>query len=284
MRLRTIIAIAISLTALANERCFAQDVGLDTYTCQQFLDDSKEPSNGQRLLKSMMMISWATGFAAAFQQTKPRADTIAIRLIAATLGADCQKTPQRRVVDAISDQIKQLATSASQDSNTVLSPTPVAVSISDGETYDNFDLPLGDARTLKNVGLSQCQAVCKADGGCQGFSYDKWNKWCFLKSQITELTLDPSATSFVRASLKKTQQSKLAIRIETLVSKTFSGRPLRNEILGSAEECQKACEQDRTCLGFSYAAAGKNCRLFSLLDTVTRGGGVTSGYKTQTSQ
>jgi hypothetical protein len=284
MRIRTVATIIASLVALANTRCYAQDIALDSYTCEQFLADANEPSNGERLLKSMMMISWATGFAAAFQQTKPRADTAAIRLIAATLGSECPKTPQRRVVDVISDQIKRLASSAPKDANTILSSAPVAVLTGEVKAYDNFDIPQGDARTLKNVELSKCEAVCTADRECQAISYDKWNKWCFLKTKITKLTLDPSSTSVVRRSLNDPEQSKSPIRIEMLVSKTFHGHSLRNDSFHTVQECQKACEQDRACLGFSYMASGQDCRLFSLLETVTHDNGVTSGYKTQAPQ
>jgi PAN domain/HdeA/HdeB family len=275
------ITLMVCFAVLCEAQCYAQDIGLDTYTCQQFLADTKEPSNGERLLKSMMMISWATGFAAAFQQSNARADMTAIRLVAATLGSECQKNPQLRVVEVISDQIKQLADSAAQNSDGILSLPPVSVSTGEFKTYDNFDLPKGDTRTLRGVELSKCEALCKADGACQAFSYDKWNKWCFLKSKATELTLDPSSISGVRQSLADPQQSKSALRIEPLDAKTVRGHALQSESWHSAQDCKKACALDRTCLGFTYIPSGQDCRMFNRIETVDRENGATSGYKTQ---
>lgn len=275
--------VLILLAASSIGRCYAQDIGLDTYTCQQFLVDAREPNNGERLLKSMMMVSWATGYAAAFQRNNPRADTTAIRLIAATLGIVCQKNPKQRVVDAISDQVKQLATAAQQRPHTPSSPAPSAVRISDFATYENFDLPHGDARKVRDVELRKCVALCKSDSACRAFSYDNWTKWCFLKSTVTQLTFDPTSTSGVRADLDKPQEATSAIRIEPLSSKRLKGQALRIASVHSTQECEKACEQEQACLGFTYSTSGERCELFSKVETVVHDNRVSSGYKTQAS-
>lgn len=84
-----------------------ENVSLDGYTCEQFLADTKEPANGQKLLKSLMMISWSTGYAAAFQKGVPRADARGIRLIAATLGDACRKQPDQIAIRVISNAINK---------------------------------------------------------------------------------------------------------------------------------------------------------------------------------
>jgi hypothetical protein len=262
--------------------CSAQDFALDRYTCAQFLTDIKDLSNGEKLLKSMMMISWATGYAAAFQPSSPRADTPAIRLIAATLGSDCQKTPDRRVVEAIADQIKQLATGIGQQSDSGLTITPVPISDGDFKAYNNFDLAQGDSRRLQNVELSQCKATCKSDRQCKAFSYDKWNKWCFLKSTVTTLTLDPSSISGVREASNDPEQTKAPIRMEVLgPPKVLRGSVYGTASFAAASECQKACEQDRKCLGFAFTPSDQHCRLFDSIQTIEREDGVASGYKNQ---
>ena len=82
-----------------------ENVILDSYTCADFLKDTKEPADGARLLRSLMMISWATGYAAAYQAGPPRADARAVRLIAATLGDACRKEPKKTVVQTIVNAI-----------------------------------------------------------------------------------------------------------------------------------------------------------------------------------
>jgi len=44
-----------------------QDLSLDKYTCAQFLEDSQTSAALPKSIKFLMMTSWATGFAAAFQ-------------------------------------------------------------------------------------------------------------------------------------------------------------------------------------------------------------------------
>ena len=78
------------LALLCNQAVCAQGgIDLDTYTCSQFLADAKAPADGSRLLRSMMMVSWATGYAAAHQQGVTRADSKALELIGAALVLLC---------------------------------------------------------------------------------------------------------------------------------------------------------------------------------------------------
>lgn len=102
------IVILIPLPAVATAQV---NLALDSYTCADFLRDSKAPPDGTHLLKSLMMISWATGYAAAFQQKSPHAGAKAIILMAATLGDVCRKRPGKTAVDAITQFVAQFATS-----------------------------------------------------------------------------------------------------------------------------------------------------------------------------
>src|ERR1700731_1364891 len=75
-------------------------VTLDTYSCADFLGDIKQPANGARVLRSLMMISWATGFASAHQPGAPKADPSAIQAIATMLGSACRYDLSQTVVHA----------------------------------------------------------------------------------------------------------------------------------------------------------------------------------------
>ena len=47
---------------------------------------------------------------------------------------------------------------------------------------------------LPKVNYEQCVDACKADKRCSSFSFDKWNRYCFLKDTIpTEIRLEPSS-------------------------------------------------------------------------------------------
>lgn len=56
--------------------------------------------------------------------------------------------------------------------------------------YFGFDL-----RTEKNVTLDQCEESCVADQGCRAFTYNPKAKWCFLKSDFSELKDFPGAVA-----------------------------------------------------------------------------------------
>ena len=53
---------------------------------------------------------------------------------------------------------------------------------SEGGDYFGFDL-----RTERDVTLDQCEVVCLADSACRAFTYNTKAKWCFLKSDYSEL-------------------------------------------------------------------------------------------------
>lgn len=46
------------------------------------------------------------------------------------------------------------------------------------------DFPGGDYSTLKNIDLTQCANDCAKQAQCNGFTYNKIARWCFLKSTI----------------------------------------------------------------------------------------------------
>jgi len=52
-----------------------------------------------------------------------------------------------------------------------------------------------DRRTEKNVTLDQCEAACLGDSGCRAFTYNTKAKWCFLKSDYSQLNPFPGAVA-----------------------------------------------------------------------------------------
>src|SRR5712692_8257262 len=84
----------------------AQDaLVLDTYTCSQFLADVGDRGDSAKVRRSLMMISWAAGYAAARQK-----DAIAsLEMIAATLGDACRNSPMEKAAKAITDKINESA-------------------------------------------------------------------------------------------------------------------------------------------------------------------------------
>lgn len=69
----------------------AAGISLDGYTCAQFLTDRSKTDEGEKALRSLLMIAWVTGFAAAYRAENPRADDEAMGLIVALLESECKK-------------------------------------------------------------------------------------------------------------------------------------------------------------------------------------------------
>ncbi|KGF69138.1 membrane protein [Hoeflea sp. BAL378] len=59
------------------------------------------------------------------------------------------------------------------------------------ETTENADYFGFDLRTVRDIGLKQCEAACLDDRQCKAFTYNVKAKWCFLKSDYN--TINPFA-------------------------------------------------------------------------------------------
>jgi hypothetical protein len=262
----------------------AIDVDLQNYRCSQFLADTKDPSDGGKLLKSMMMISWSTGYAAAYQKQKPRADPAALRLMAVTLGMNCAKAPDRNATDVLADLVKQFTADASaqptpQSNEIVLQPSskqqgPYTV-------YDNFDLPGADIRRIEKVDTEKCAHECTTTEACKAYSFDKWNKWCFLKSSSATLVLEPSSLTAIKADAPKPQTSTAATRIDRRSGKSLIGSPLRDASVSSADECESTCRGEAKCVGYTFLKSHKQCKLFAGIESFASNSSASSGVKTQ---
>lgn len=102
-----------ALSSIAN----AQDkptISLEAYTCKQFLMDAQHPNTPQKLIRTLMLISWATGYAAAHDRSQLRADSKALELISAAIHISCTKTPNEAAIVSISGQIDRYAEKAAR--------------------------------------------------------------------------------------------------------------------------------------------------------------------------
>jgi hypothetical protein len=108
-RIRVVLSFFALLTALhtlSASQAHANDVSLEAYTCAEFLADSKKPGDGGALVKSLMMIAWATGFASGRSDGHSRADGKAFQLMAATLGDVCRKDSGQLAMKAFTISIE----------------------------------------------------------------------------------------------------------------------------------------------------------------------------------
>lgn len=55
------------------------------------------------------------------------------------------------------------------------------------ETQENSDYFGFDLRTVQNIGLEDCKAICLGDNRCKAFTYNVKAQWCFLKSDYNKI-------------------------------------------------------------------------------------------------
>jgi peptidyl-prolyl cis-trans isomerase C len=168
-------------------------------------------------------------------------------------------------------------------------PAPISerpVRQPDGEfnTYGNGDLHGGDFRTLKNVEQKACRSACQASGECKGYSFDRWNGWCFLKSTVGSLIFDPSSISGVKTTQPEPTASDATVRIDRRPAKGYSGRHTRSNAVASFEQCEEACRSNKACVGYTYSKSAKVCKAFDQIENFGPEANAVSGYKTQTPQ
>jgi hypothetical protein len=265
----------------------AVEINLQSYSCADFVADVKDPADGEKLLRSLMMISWSTGYAAAYQQKNTRADPAALRLVAAMLGGVCAKTPTRTVIQAMVETISELAKGDAKIA--IPAPAPPAASMSRSapirkgafSLYDNYDSAGGDLRKMQRVSEEACIKACGGERACKAFSYDKWDKWCFLKSEVKALVLDPGSLTGVRGTERDPQVSDVQVRIDPRSARKFSGQQIGAETKVPLDACESTCQQDGSCLGYTFFKKEGSCQLFSSIDSFSRDQNAASGVKTQ---
>lgn len=178
--MRHLAAISAFVLLTFSSSAEAVDIDLQTYTCRDFLADIKEPANGAKLLKSLMIISWSTGYAAAYQKKDPRGDPAALRLIAATLGVDCAKSPDRSAIQVIAQAIQKFAVTAEPRPN-----TPPLESLT---AAANAGAQSGPAQNIR----TQCKAdfaIRVRDGLRQPSQLDKFMEACIERGGKSDLGL-----------------------------------------------------------------------------------------------
>lgn len=258
-----------ALLAVLSPSAEAEDpMRLDDYTCRQLLADREEVALAAKE-KLHMMEYWATGYAAAHQKDVPGADPAAVEVVATVLSEACRENPSITAVQAIISAVNKFITAerkASTDSTFT--------------TYPNFDLYGGDSRKVESIEIKECVATCQEDAACRAYSYDRWTKACYLKSSVAVLNLDPTSTSGIRSGLPPAPRSTSPVRISRLVSKAFNGTS-RSIRAASREACEQDCQQDRSCLGYTFSRNNKTCNVFDSIDTYQPNTSAISGLKTQ---
>lgn len=129
--------------------------------------------------------------------------------------------------------------------------------------YKYHDLEGGDLQQIKDLTLSACVAVCEGQSQCRAYSYDKWNRWCFLKTTASTSRFDPKYVSGVARGAGDPTGSTAAIVIERFRKKAFPEGSYETIKRSSFDECESHCLKEDTCVAVSFFKASRQCRVFN---------------------
>jgi hypothetical protein len=277
------VAIVIVLSSLAGTVRAQEALVLDTYTCGEFLADLGDRGNSARLRRSLMMISWAAGYAAARHSD----GSSSLEVIAATLGDVCRNSPAEKAARAITDKINETANRGPPREATAALPSaplgaaapaaaptptlgPVAkvapASPAAGPSarsftiYTSRDMEGGDYYKERGASLEHCESLCKKDSRCQAYSYDVWNRYCFLKASVNPLRLEPRSITSVADSATVTYEEREPV-IQRRPQKAFPNEPYLQANAQSYGDCAQRCLKDKRCEAFNFYQSTRQCHL-----------------------
>lgn len=287
------VAVAIMLTGCSGTAPAQDALVLDTYTCSDFLADLGDRGNSASLRRSLMMISWAAGYAAA----RHNEAISSLEVIAATLGDVCRKSPAEKAAKAITGKIDEAANREPAREAVAVSPAaPLApaapapaataapaVAGPQGRSftiYTGRDMEGGDYHKERGIPLDRCESLCKKDSRCQAFSYDAWNRYCFLKASVNPLRLEPrNITSVIEgASVSYDEREPI---IQRRAQKAFPNAPYLQANAQSYGDCSQRCLKDRRCEAFNFHLPTRRCGLIEKPSEYTDDRAADLGIKVQ---
>jgi hypothetical protein len=154
--------------------------------------------------------------------------------------------------------------------------------ISGFQLRDSFDLIGGDLSSIKGLKSAKaCAQRCSKASGCAGFTYDKWNKWCFLKTSAAELRLEPKTVSGIRTSVSMPGRSGANMIVKHYRGKTFPYKGYKTAERKSFDSCKSWCLEEGKCVAYSFEKSSRSCRLLDTAGEYFSDAGVDSGVKRQ---
>ncbi|MGJ5081906.1 TIR domain-containing protein [Bradyrhizobium sp. HKCCYLS3013] len=134
------------------------------------------------------------------------------------------------------------------------------------QDIDKQDIVQPDGQAgIRDSEINACALQCDANPACVAFSFDRWNKMCFLKRKISTSVLEPRSAIGIKKPFALPTRSTLPVQLATVHNHRFDARPIATANVSDLTACQVACAGDRRCLAFSFlrgSGQAKNCQIF----------------------
>jgi hypothetical protein len=127
--------------------------------------------------------------------------------------------------------------------------------------FDSGDLQGADIEKLSSASAQDCASACRKNPACRAYSYDKWNHYCFPKSSVGVLRLEPRAVSGVIEGEPTPKKAASRITMEQYHGRAFPGARFKTLIVEQPEDCQEICRQEEACVAYTFLWTNSKCQL-----------------------
>ncbi len=144
---------------------------------------------------------------------------------------------------------------------------------------------------IPGASLEGCAKICNSVPACQGFAFDKWRGWCFLKGgmkpgadgRLAVSVIDPISILGIK---KPATLPALSTAVPATVyarNRSFRDTPYKSDVAIDFDICKIACNADPACVAFTFVKDKKMCNRFKLTLGHYPDVNADSGYKRQSS-
>ncbi|RWX63151.1 PAN domain-containing protein, partial [Mesorhizobium sp. M2A.F.Ca.ET.039.01.1.1] len=148
--------------------------------------------------------------------------------------------------------------------------------------YRNRDLTGSSGASMAAQDADQCEGLCRsASAWCRAYTFDAWNRKCFLKGETGQLMMNARGTSGVISSLGAPSSSGAPVYMEYFNGKAFSGNGFRVLAAPTRDACVNECWNADQCAAFGFTASQRRCVLFDQPGEYFSNRGTDSGAKRQ---
>src|SRR5262249_27839731 len=164
-----------------------------------------------------------------------------------------------------------------------LVPSVYEKPVPDDPRVNNYDLVGNDLRRLQEKDMESfaCENACEKEQRCRAYSFDKWNKMCFLKGGADLKRFDAQYMFALREGTQPPPAASAAKVVERYRGKAFPGYGYQIHQLSDFEGCEARCKADDRCAAFTFKKSAQDCLLYDNPDAYSANDDADSGAKRQ---
>lgn len=144
------------------------------------------------------------------------------------------------------------------------------------QRFTNYDVIGFDYRTLRSVSERACREACEVEASCRAATYNKKERFCFLKNDARLIVTNADASAYVADELS---QDVLVSTFVIASGMDIAGGDYKRLRNSNFIGCYIECEMDSACRAFAFVRRKNECWLKDRVGKVTAKNGVDLGIR-----